>query len=548
MRTCPDCGRELAPGEDRCPLCGAEAAEPAPPALGDTLDELADRAASSPEGPLPEGGDTSPAALAFAEGVVSGFDAPLAAEVKPKRKAAVFVPIAVACAVVLGLAVWLASGLLKSPDKGFLAAHRDLLQSIAQNELAFLAPSGQEAETANVDMTLTAQVDDSLGEAAAILNDAALRMQLEGGKDGAILDAALDLEGDTVLEATVTGNKDGVVGFYIPQFSETYYIMDYFQFVENNSGGEFSADDIPDDAAAWERTLKTYGDILAGVVNKNNVKKVSGTFSSFYMPTVQYSGTAYMFTPTAEDLETMFAQLADALEKDQTLVTLVDGLTDDMLAEAVDEIRTNGPEAARAVADSGFTWTIRVGKGDHGRNSQIEVSWDDGQNSVCLERRTEGGYDDGVYFSVSVDGEEAVKLSTAHTGVDGTWFGFARAGDVFADFQQIDLGKRSTLGLCYGSYNVNVGEDKTLLFSMGVAAGEDGGTDHEVRVYTDTEGNCITLNLHTTDQPVSLTFPDAPKEDITGYTTEDFEALGESWSEGVSALATQFVLYAYQHQ
>lgn len=95
---------------------------------------------------------------------------------------------------------------------------------------------------------------------------------------------------------------------------------------------------------------------------------------------------------------------------------------------------------------------------------------------------------------------------------------------------------------------MNVGEDKTLLFSMGVAAGEDGGTDHEVRVYTDTEGNCITLNLHTTDQPVSLTFPDAPKEDITGYTTEDFEALGESWSEGVSALATQFVLYAYQHQ
>lgn len=542
MRTCPDCGRELAPGEAFCPLCGAKAPDPAPPALGDTLDGLADRAASSPESPLP-GGGTPPAAPAFAEGTVSGFDAPPAKEVKPKRKAIVFVPIAAACAVALGLAVWLASGLLGGgADKRFLAAHRDLFQSMGETELAPLIRLG-ERERVSTDMTLTAQVDESLGELVPILNNAALRMQVDGGKDGAVLDAALDLGEDTVLEATVTGNKDGVVGFYIPQFSETYYIMDYAKFAENDPGGQLSTDD----ARAWEESVKTYGDILTGVVHKGNVSQRKETFFSYTNGAKEFSGTAWVFTPTAEDLEAMFARLADAMEGDETLAKLVDGLDNDILAEAVDGIRTNGPETAREIADSGFTWTIRTGKGDYGRACQIEIALDGGKDALRLERRTGRSSYDGLYFDVTAQGEELVKFTAAPTGVNGEWFGGLYAGDLWIDFQGVDGEKTSSLGFFYGSYNVYSRDGRELLFCGGVEAAEDGGTDHVIRV-DGAEGTLATVTLHTTDQPVSLTFPDAPKEDITNYTAEDFEALGESWSEGVSALAMQFVLYAYQNQ
>lgn len=530
MRTCPDCGRELAPGEKRCPLCGAAVPEPVPPALGETLDELADQAVPSSEGSLSEGG-TSPA---------------VAEETKPRRRAVVFVPIAVACAVVLGLAVWLVSGLLKSPDKGFLAAHWSLFRSIAQTELAPFIPDA--AETVNADMLLTAQLDHSVGATAAVLNNAALRVQAEGGKDGGILTAALELGENTVLEATVTGNKDGILGFYIPQLSETYYTMDYVQFAENNGGGQSAVNDTPA-AGAWGRMLKTYGGILGGMINKENVTKQKGTFTSFYLPEAQYPGTAYVFTPTAEELETMFTQLADALEEDETLHALFNarayGDGDDPLDKLVDALRADGEEAARSIADSGFTWTIRTGKGNYGVNAQIELVWDNGESAIRFDRLS-----NAVYFGVVENGETTVELSASyHQAEDGTWHGSAGmtgAGDV--EWESVDLDAPSSLRIYPGHYAV-LGATGGTVVSMDVTPAAGGGTDHTVKVMPDENGDTLTtLNLHTTDQPVSLTFPDAPREDITGYTAGDFERLRESWSAGISALATQFILYAYQQR
>lgn len=547
MRACPDCGKELAPGEDRCPLCGAETPEPVPPAPGEALNELADRAASSPAGDAPP---------TFGEETADGVDAPLAAAVKRKGRAAVFVPIAVACAVVLGLAVWLASGLLQSPDKGFFKEHQTLFRGLGE-AAAPLTQRFVDPSQRDLDLTATVRDGDSLGEAGAILNGAALRVQVDVEEAGGIVNAALDLGGDTLLEATVTGNKDGVLGFYIPQFSETYYTLDSARFLENNADGQLDASRPEISPEAWEETFKTYADILTDTVHKNNVTKERTKFFSYNNSGMGFSGTAYVFAPTAEDLETLFARLADEMEGDEALRIRVntylrwngsllgDGDLVDRLAA---DLRENGGELARTVADGGFTWTIRVGKDDYGRCRQVEVSWDNGRNALRLERRTESGTMDGVYFDLTADGMETAKLTAAHSGVNGEWFGGLWVGDLWIDFQQIDLEKQSSLGLCYGSYNVYSVEQNTLLFCFGVEAGADGGTDHTVRVDTDTEGNSVTVDLHTTDRPVSLTLPDAPREDITNYTTDDFEALGESWAEGVSALATQFVLYAYQHQ
>lgn len=520
MRVCPDCGRELAPDEAVCPLCGARALDPVPP----TPDPLTDPVSQA--------------------GAAAGFDAPAAEEIKPRPRAVVFVPVAIACAVVLALAVWLASGLLGGgPDKRFLAAHRDLFQSMGETELAPLLRLG-ERERVSTDMTLTAQADDSLGELAPILNGAALRMKLDANKDGGILDAALDLEEDTLLEATVTSSKDGVVSFYIPQFSEKRYVMDYDKFLENDPYGQLSEDD----AKAWEESVKTYGDILVGAVHKGNVSQMKETFVSYTNDAKSFSGTAWVFIPTAEDLEAMFAQLADAMEGDETLAKLVDGLDNDALAQAVDDIRANGPEAAREIADSGFTWTIRRGKGDYGRAWQIEIALNGGADTFRLERRTEAGAYDGLYVDVTAQGEELVKFTAAPTGVNGEWFGGLYAGDLWIDFQGVDGETTSALGLFYGSYNVYARDGHELLFCVGVKAAQDGGTDHVIRVDGD-EGTLVSVTLHTTDQPVSLDFlPDVPVEDISDYTAEDFEALGESWSEGVSALMMQLILYAYRGQ
>lgn len=524
MKTCPDCGRELESDVSVCPLCGAQVPKEAA-AEGETPQE----------------------APAVAEGAVDGVDAPLAEEGKPKGKAAVFVPIAIACAVVLGLAIWLASGLLGRPDRAFLTGHGRLLETMAKHELAPLSRSLDVLADFNADMTLTVQMDDSLGVPAKVLNDAALRMRANSGRDGGIMDAAFDLGDDTILEATVTGNKDGILGFYIPQLSETFYTMDYWQFVENNSDGQITITDRPEVAPAeLEKSLKAYGDILTNTVNRNNVTQSKGRFHLYYIPSAEFSGTAYMFKPTAKDLETLFTQLADALAEDKTLRAQFDasfnyvyGLDNDPLNELVDTLRTNGAEMAREIADSGFTWTLREGKGTY----QVELAWDGGENAIRFERTP-----DSLCFSVTENGEMTMDLSGSyHQNENGTWHGkFSAAEGGEVEWENVDPETVSSIGLCRGRYAALTAEGEEVAV-LDVTGASNGGTDHTLTVGT-AEEEIVTLNLHTTDQPVTLTFPDAPVEDITGYTNEDFEALGEKWSQNISSITMRILMYAYQYQ
>lgn len=537
MKICPECGRELDDSARLCPLCGAAvpdmAADTPVPALGETLNELTNHAASHPEETPAE--DSVPQVVsAFEEGTVGGVDTPPIEEVKPKRRAIVFVPIAIACAVVLGLAIWLTSGLLGGPDKEFLAGHKRLFEDMGKRELAPLARTIDAWANLDLDMTMTAEMDEGVeggDEFDPVLKNMALNYRAKRDGDSVQVEAGFVWDGDTLLSGTLVYEKDGRLGFQVPQLSETYYVADYAALIENLTGAQIETSERTDfSSEAWAKTAETYGNILVSVVNGNNITKKTGTYP-LYCINNDMKATAYTFRPTAKDLEVMLEQLADALEKDQDITTLVNGLTDDELAKLVDSIRTNGPEAAQEFADSGFAWTLRTSERDG--VYQVEVVWDGGENSIRFERTW-----NSLYFSMVEDGEESGEQYFYYTG--GEYEGepckgrFSVNGKTYLEFENVDLTKCSSMGLYYGGFTILNGEDAIATLNVASAAG--GGTDHVLRLHPDTFGedssaSHLSYILHTTDRPVTLTPPSGPVEDITNYTQEDFTALGETFSQ-----------------
>lgn len=510
LRTCPGCGREFAEDETVCPLCGASAVDGAPM-----------------EAP------------SFAEGVAGDVEVPVAEEVKPRKKAIVFVPIAVACAVVLGLAAWLVPGLLGNPRDAFLRQHKAMIGEMMKNELSFAANLGETKEY-DLDATLTAKADDvDLG----LLEGGAIRLQMDVDENRLATDGSLLMQDQPVLSGALRCEFEADtmnMGFYLPELSDKYYVLDYLDMVETLTGETISPDvwrSTADTHAARDRVVKTYGDILLNTVKKSNVTKEKGTFPEFCIDGWEKTATAYVFRPTAEDLETLFLNLADALERDEDLPKLVSAFDEETRERIVPGLRRDAAELAQSMAESGFSWSIRVnGRGFY----QGELCWNDGTQKCWVRyeyiRSNRDRTATTLYFGF-FDGSEPAELRVVLH--DGTPESAGR--DIAVELVgvgsiqgQARFDQVSALRIPYGKYVITDGEGHYAA-DLEVKAAENGGTDHRLELYSyDGDGayeNKMVFNLYTTDAPVTLADPDAPVEDVTNYTPEDWEALGEELSQ-----------------
>ena len=88
--------------------------------------------------------------------------------------------------------------------------------------------------------------------------------------------------------------------------------------------------------------------------------------------------------------------------------------------------------------------------------------------------------------------------------------------DSFTVDFDIDLSKKSVLGVPYGSYSLSNYDERFLKLSVGKA--DNGGSDHELTIYPDgsSGGDRITFTLNTTDK--KATFAKEPKEKATEIT------------------------------
>lgn len=543
MRICPDCGRELGDDEQLCPLCGAQLPENTQPPAAEEENVLPEGAFTvEPEAESGEfaGENTQSAQTPGDEG----------SPTRPKGKL-LFAGIGVGAVAVVILAVCLISGLLKSPRDQFLLQHKKLLQTMVDNEFAFVAGKAEPGKGYSLDLTVTAAVEGTSEDVQAVnslLRDGAIHLKMDSRETAAAMDGDITVGGKPFLSGSLRYDSEaGTLGFQFPELSELYYVADYVQLIKNLTGQEVTADSLvttEENQAAYKRIVKTYGDILIGAVKRGNVTKQSGKYSVFVIRS-DWQATAYVFKPTARDLEEMFLDLADALEADQDLPRLVNGFDEDTRAELVSGLRENAGEMAQNLVDKEFTWTIRTnGRG----NYQVEISWRDGDNNAWIRFERSP---DSLYFGwVGVDAssrDEVAEIWLTHYGDDiAGYHGDFHVTDMMTvEFENVYPEKTSSLYMPYGTYKFSPGED--ILMTLNVAAAENGGTDHLLRMDFAAAGQdngmtALEIDFYTTDQPVTLPEPAGEREDITDYTEEEFAELGNELAQGLYSKVLSLVL------
>lgn len=558
MRTCSECGANLGDNDNFCPVCGAKAPEAAPaPTLSDTLNGLT----GQPAGPVQE-----PSAPAVAAPEAAALDETAPEGEEPVQGRGKIAPkhlgmIAAAAVAVLAIALigWLVSGLFQGPDRRFVSYHEKMFASMADKELGSAVSNMDKLTSFSTDMTITAQVkgddlDENYQQANELLNDSALVLKVDLSKTSAKLGGELILQGNSAFAGTALYDK-GTVGFQVPQVSETYYTADLTELVENLTGQRVEGLDSIELPQVPEKELKkvakTYMDILSQAVTQESVTSKEDTFRLERLPGRRVEGTAYLYQPIAQDVEDMLYDLADQVEKDEDLRTLVskflggnvtwinallaengddlDTMLDEGLERWAENLRDNAAYYAQELEDSGFTWTLWVGKGGFYKG-EVAVNED---SSLCYER-TENGF----ALWTEWDGEADQELLTLEYDKDskGLYSGSYATGNGYQtttlEFDNVDTGKKSALGYYYGDYIIRQAysyyDDYSNEYSFRVAKGKTGGTDHTIDIggiIYGSSGPQLELTLNTSDKKSTVATPKGPREDISAYSEEELEQL-----------------------
>lgn len=558
MRTCSECGANLGDNDNFCPVCGAKAPETAPaPTLSDTLNGLTGQTADPVQEP------SAPAAPALEDAVsdqaVPEGEKPAQGRGKIAPKHLGMIAAAAVAVLVIGLVGWLVSGLLQGPDRRFVSYHEKMFASMADKELGSAVSNMDRLSSFSTDMTITAQVkggdlDESDQQVSELLNDSALVLKVDLSKTSAKLGGELILQGNSAFAGTVLYDK-GTVGFQIPQVSDAYYTADLTRLVENLTGERVEGLDSIELPQVPEKELKkvakTYMDILSQAVTQESVTSKEDTFRLERLPGRRVEGTAYIYQPIAQDVEDMLYDLADQVEKDEDLRALVDKFLggnvtwiNALLAENGDDLDTildeglerwaenlqdNAAYYAQELEDSGFTWTLWVGKGGVYKG-EVAVN---GDSSLCYER-TENGF----ALWTKYDGEFDQEILTLEYDKDsnGLYSGSYTTGNGYQttalEFDNVDTGKKSALGYYYGDYIIRQAysyyDDYSNEYSFQVAKGKTGGTDHTMNIggiIYGSSGPQLELTLNTSDKKSTVTTPKGPKEDISAYSEEELEQL-----------------------
>lgn len=532
MKICPGCGQLLADSDTMCPNCGGVVRGPVQPAAH----------TAHPEAPAPRAGR--------------------------------FISIGavlVALVLVLAGAALALSGLGSAPHKDFLKLQQELLESGYLERLeAALDTLGSGAFSS--DLTLTAQVDEASFN--RWLEGSSLTIKTELTRNSLLLNGEAALMGSPVLSGALSYDR-GVVSFCLPQADESCYTADLSQVLTRLSGQpvDLSRLSIPEvSGRQWRELAEAYLGILAGAVTKDNVELSKGQTLRFNQLTGSYKGNVYTFTPTAEDIEGVLRALAAHLREDEQLRTLILQLVDpDALAAAfgpevfggedfaqaldrairdlADSLEREALAGSRAIARGGLTWTLAV------EDQQVRMIRVEADGSALVYERSGSereGLSEVVYTDDSGYLETLLRQSYTRQGdtqtgsatlrLDSAWLylpGVSYYYDspvVTVDYTA-DTGKKSSLGVAYGSYGFTF-QNMDLQLQLEVKESAQGGVDHTL-TYRDRGEELFGGMFHTLELTVNATqggsarMPSGPQVDIGGYSMEELSALLERLGGGL---------------
>lgn len=582
---CSNCGQKLNPDTAFCPNCGTAVHEDAPPSPPqdiqppDPLPEAEeapddrDAPAGPPLAPIPPApppaaptpragtfctncGERVPDGSAFcpnchtiiqAEPKTGGSWIRMTGRKKPDPR---LLASAAAAVVILIAAIALAPRLFSSPARDF----------ISFQEEAFLAPLLSAMETEmdtygtgkfSTDMTISAAADSY--ELNQYLSDSSVVLKLDASQSSLLASGELTLMGSPVLSGTVTYDKNQL-GVYLPELDDNYYVMDVDTLMESMYPGSVNLRDtkMPQfSGKEWRALADTYLDLVYTAVTKENLTVSKG--ETFRLPQLggSYTGTVYTYRPKAEDIEAMLESLADHLEQDKELRSLIqkvasssalqnsldsyggymdfDTALDENIRELAWQLRSQAGSIGRNVEDSGFTWTLCM-EGREIRMIRIETRAF-GQ-AVALERTgTEAKGCTQLLYQTSYD-SSTIYFRNEYTKKGGTYKGEASVNDGYNNSASLrydaDTSKHSALGIPYGSYDLSV-PGEGIQYSMEVSAGKSGSTDHVITLRGSeymfgSAFSRLDLTVNTTSKS-SVKKPSKKPTDISDYTPQELSGL-----------------------
>ena len=525
MGKCKHCGSETGEGELFCANCGARLEEEKPEEVavkateeppGGTAEQAAEAAAET-EGAeheeATEPGVREAAASkepAQEEAAAEKKDAaehketaghkgtaePAAEEGSAGKKKKIGSAALIALAV-LGLAIGFGartvSKNLGSPGERFLAGQFRALSK----EAAVLNSAEQVFENGfSSDFQLTTELSDRQvtaltrrglfsGPYERILRDGSEARIFIGKKfEKAVLNLELGRGDDPVLQADFFIDPDRL-GFRLPKKSDKVYVTRYPEVLQELgsesrlSTSMFAELEFPKELRA--ATVKRYGKIVAAAINRNNLKTEKRSYRSRVLkPELKHSlekdYTIYSWEPNAEELERLFRNIADEMEKDRALAAWYDRRQEigEQFAKAsgqhpgrsvrfedlADRLRDNAETYANRLEDRKFTWKL-VTEGREVRAILLQLDGGDTQ-IFCYERDTDKGK---LYRGVKVfDSVLTEKRDLEKSGYYGTvacrfsWWFYTES---FAlKYSNVDFKKKSVLGLPCGKYRLLPGGDE----------------------------------------------------------------------------------------
>jgi len=513
MGRCRHCGSETGEGELFCANCGARLEEENPETGAAAETEEAEqeqatepvaREAAASKAPVQEeaaaekkdaSAHRETAESAAGDRTSGAETAEGAAEEGSAGKKKKIGSAALIALAVLGLAIGFGartvSRNLGSPGGRFLAKQFRALSKEAE----VLNGAEQVFENGfSSDFLLTAKLSESRMIAlsrSGILSESGMRILRDGirarfylGKkfEKAVINLEFASGENPVLNADCFIDPDRL-GFKIPQQSEKVYVTRYPEVLkEMGSDARISTSlfaELRFPKELGRASAKRYGKLLADAITRNNLEVEKRSYRSHVLkPELKHSldkdYTVYSWEPQAAELERLFRNIADAMEKDSELAAWFDRRQEigEQFAQAMgvsqgqgakfsdlaDTLRDNAETYAENLEERKFAWKL-VTEGKEVRAILLQLDGGD-TTLLCYECDTDK---DKLYRGLALPGFMLTeKRDREKSGYYGTV-----AGRVYWDYEtkefalkynNLDFKKGSVLGLPCGKYRLNVND------------------------------------------------------------------------------------------
>ena len=567
MRNCPNCGNAVQDGCLFCTHCG-EKLEEHPVGEGMPVQE-----AVGGEEPVQNSVNAAQAASAGAT----------LQENKEKKGgkpyfligvAAVFIAVLVGV-LVLGKTV-LSRGLFLSPKQKFLKYQADYfnekLNDLDKLEIFPLTKK-------NITFTISGEVRGNK-EVAKYLEDSSIVMKTKTNPEKGSYQASLlfNLMGEDVLDA-YGEYADGKLGLAFPSLEKKFYQGELQSILNHSSDEEIELPNFnkkKENRKLAEKLFKKYGSLLAEFFTEENFTVEKGSFT---MPIYgedfeeeEFEGTIYRFKPSAEDLEGILEKFADKLEKDEDCAKFLiqsglgimisdsiyynEFIDESRLADFADWLRENAEELAEELEEKHIMWVLTM-EGKEVRKIQIgtdiedddEFKWEDGDRIFfnCISGRHEKIRADLFGFSLREDAK-AFYIKNVYTDKGKTLDGNFYFHFPVLPFRHIEYSvekgkKDKMLALPYGEYDFSDALGDGLRGKMTVTAGKKNSTDYEIKISgleEDYLPGIKSLSIHVNaKEGADLSRPKGKTVDISDYTLDEVNELGEAFSEELSNIGEE---------